>query len=130
MTAVHPTGLTLGQVAALMGISEGRARHIELVALEKLRVGCEAILAQFQPSDFELELGGVALEPEDFLLGMFELFDRHRRAEADAEVEARDRARALAETVMRAEMRALAAARALAEERALTEPDHAAASAL
>jgi ParB-like chromosome segregation protein Spo0J len=95
VTEAHPGGLTQEQVATLMGISPVRVSQLELEALEKLRVGFEAILAAFAPSQLEQELGE-ALEPEDLLLGMFVLFDRHRRAEA----------------------------------RALTEPDHAAASAL
>jgi transcriptional regulator with XRE-family HTH domain len=83
VTSVHPGGLTQEQVAAAMGISRVRVSHLECEALEKLRIGFAAILAQFPLSALELELG-IALEPEDCLLGMFELFDRHRRAEARA----------------------------------------------
>jgi hypothetical protein len=82
-TCAHPGGLTQEQVGALMGLTAGRVSQLELDALEKLRVGFEAILAQFTLSKLEQELGE-ALEPEDFLLGMFELLDRYRCAEADA----------------------------------------------
>jgi len=81
VTAAHPGGLTQEQVATIMGITAGRVSQLELAALEKLRAGLSAILAAFAPSQLEQELGE-ALEPEDLLLGMFALFDRHRRAEA------------------------------------------------
>jgi hypothetical protein len=70
-----------------MGLTHGRVAQLEWGALEKLRLGFEAILAAFTPSALEAELG-LALEPEDFMLGMFELFDRFRRAERRAEARA------------------------------------------
>jgi hypothetical protein len=100
VTAAHPGGLAQWQVAQLMGISQSNVSYVEVEALEKLRLGFEAILAEFTPSALETELG-IALEPEDFLIGMFELFDRFRRAEARAAAraaaaEARAAARAAA----------------------------------
>jgi hypothetical protein len=86
VTAAHPGGLTQEQVATIMGITAGRVSQLEQAALEKLRAGLDAILAAFCPSKLEQELGEV-LEPEDLLLGMFALYDRHRRAEARAVME-------------------------------------------
>jgi Sigma-70, region 4 len=81
VTAVHPGGMTQEQVATLMGISPVRVRQLEVEAMEKLRLGIESIMASFRPSLLELALGVEELEPEDLMLGMFDLLDRYRRAE-------------------------------------------------
>lgn len=88
-TSVHPGGLTLEQVATLMGISPTRVCQIEVEAIEKLRIGLEAAFDELE-LDIDIERAerelGIVLEPEDFLLGMFELLDSHRRAESERAV--------------------------------------------